>query len=121
MATLTSTGSPPYINPNNYYAINPYYPLNPHNPTWNPSYKYRYLPYYTIPYPQIHTIPCPQCIPVPYLTADPDYGDDWDPGHCCNTVVSTHCHGGGGRRKGRRVGGMCNPWMGLWGDPWGWE
>lgn len=69
---------------------------------------HRFKRSHTIPYPQ--PIPYPQYIPVPYVSDPYMIDDDYDPGHCCNTVVSHHCHSGGGRRGSRR---------GLMSDPFG--
>lgn len=102
-------------------------------PTWAPSYSpsVNYHPSYSSP------IYAPSTLYAPYWGI-PSYAsgpyehwgpDDWEPGHCCTSVVH-HCHGsgGGGSRRRRPTRAMMDPFMtgfdplgpwGLLGDPWG--
>jgi hypothetical protein len=103
------------------FANYPYQPASPCHPSWNPTpYRPRYPQYWNPPYrprypqywpppysPPIQTIQVPQYIPIPYYSDPYMYDDDGDTGHCCNTVVSHHCHHNGGRRGSRR--GLSSP------------
>jgi hypothetical protein len=97
----------PYSTP---YYNSPYQPTLPWYPSWNPQpYRPRYPRYWPQPYsPPIQTIQVPQYIPIPYYSDPYMYDDDGDSGHCCNTVVSHHCHHDGERRRSRR-GMMSSP------------
>lgn len=78
----------------------PYWPVPYNRPVLNIPYPQPISYPQAIPYPQ--PIPYPQYIPVPYVSDPYMVDEDYDPGHCCNTVVSHHCHSGGGRRRSRR-------------------